>query len=1101
LAHIAFASYEISPTTAGGAGVFVRSAVEALLRDGHRVSVLLDIPDAEFERWQKEDSSDLPNRSCLRSVRVDAACTDMDTDRGAFPSEAHWRSRRFAHALAKLHAAVPVDFAEFFDYCGSAYYAAVQRAAEPAMFPPLIGVRLHNTIEVMDRRVASEFAPSRLYDYGLERAALSLADVVLSSGQAYWDEECASLYPGVTDARVQLSFPVRRPFPRVEGAGAGKDIVYVGRASTFKGMDRVLHAATALLGDDGLRGVLRRFVVIGPSETVSSSRGERELLSIGRGLAPDRLVLAGHQPEREIRRFFADAAVAIFPNRMESFCYAAHEAHLAGVPLIVSDTPTFRDHFVDGDTALFFNNTVGDLVAKLRHCLLDAELRDRLSRSVERYRDRYGRHDYGRHLATAPFAPTTTDIVSPGVVLVPTAEHPSVAQTDVAALADELPGAMIWRLEPAGPEEPDVLAFGRRWRILDSAGKVVPPSTQVLPAAIAFLAATTRKAAPFLATAARMLGNEPRIAAVFPAGTSPDGRRTTSEAPVLLERSGSIGHVILGAVQRTSPGATLADLFEDGTALTEIASLLRQRAAGGVLVDHPSLGFSSAGTSLPVSTTGATRRRLLRRFAWSVDRVLVADELAELSELSDRIHLTDLAAHEVGPPRTGELIVSVSAQPGPRGASSRATLLAVRRNPGSPSVPVAALECSGIWREVKTQDRPNPMIVGEGGRLVLPLADDPEVTVLLGPDQDAVSFSLDGQAARLDLQHAEYRQLTIRIRDLLVLAAVPGMVEPGFRTRSLLETRLAGNVLDMIPSGALCAELIETSGDGTLAQAMGFQASNQRLRVLPVGFRDDPSAVGRAIAARTCAVSLFGGPALVPVIDALLNGSAHVEVTYTLRPTFCWDAGGWEWLSSVARLAQRFGRRLRLRATQGAVTAGLRALNALVETADIVLPRASVTPPPGPVSLLLPAARTSVPSCGHIAAAAAQLYGSGEVGTIHLPKAETHTLKILEQFGVAHAVRQHNEAAELVTSLAGSRLLYCTPFADSCFDPLVLQVFSIGGLALSAPGPLRHADLVLRETLEVVAWEDPRQIVEHLRRAIVHYDQLIARLAETGAAA
>lgn len=1101
MAHIAFISYEIAPTTAGGVGVFVRSIVEALLRDGHRVSVILDIPAAQFEQWERTDSAELPNRACLRSMRVDQVCEDIGTDREAFPSEGHWRSRRFAHALAKLHAAVPVDFAEFFDYCGSAYYALVLRASEPDRYPARIAVRLHNTIEAIDRRTASEFAHERLYDYALERAALSLADAVLASGQAFWDAECASLYPNIHRNRVQTSFLVRRPYPRVNGAGRGPDVVYVGRASTVKGMDRVLHAAAAALSDDALRDVLRRFVVIGPSEMVSSSQSERELLSIAQGLPSDRLVFAGRRSEAEIRQFFADAAVAIFPNRVESFCYAAHEAHLAGVPLILSDTPAFRDHFLDGETALFFNNTVGDLVATLRRCLLDAPLRGRLSASVERHRDRYGRHDYAQHLEIPPFRQSASSVAAPGVVLVSVGEASTVTPAEVAALAGSLPSAAIWRLEPVRDDEPGVFAFGRRWKVIDATGRAVAPATQALPPAVVFLAAGTRNASAFLMSAVRILENEPRIAAVFPLGVTVEGRRRTSAAPMLLERCAAIGQDIFGAVQRSAAGGTLADLFEDGSSLTEVAALVRLRAAGGTLVDHPSLGLTRSDNSPVSCSPGLARRRLLRRFAWSVDRVLVADELAEFSELADRVSMATLDEDAQVLAVPGALTIRVPMQVKHNVEPHKASLLAVRRRPGGMLVPSHELYLTGAWREVQLPDRAHPMLIGEGGSLVLPMADDPEVTFLLGPDQSAISLSLEGRAVRLDLRHHEYFQLSLRVRNLFALAEVPGVVEPRFPARSLLQASLHEQICGAVSPGTARIVMLENDDDRPLALAMGVAVGSEVVKALPVAFRDEPSCIGRALSARVDTVAVFGGPGVLPLIEALLGASSSVEVIYTLRPAFSWNTGGWEWLSAAVRLAGRHAGRLRLRASHGAVAGGLRALGAPVDVAHIALPRPVVASPSGAANLLIPISRPSLPSCGHIAAAAAQLYGSGDIATIHLPRAETQTLKILEQFGVAHSVRLHDDTATLLANLAGTRLLYCAPFADGSFDPLTLAVFRAGGLALTAPGPLVHADPALREALEVVAWEDPRHIVEHLRDALRHYDELIMRLAATEAVA
>lgn len=207
MAHLLFVSYEISPITPGGVGTFVAGAVAALLRDGYRVTLLLDVAPNEFEAWQSEACRRISGHERIHSFRVQDLCSDLVEQRDDFPSEAHWKSFQFAHSLRAVHARIPVDFAEFIDYCGAAYYSLVGRLAEPAAYPTRIAVRLHNTIEIIDRRVGNEFQPFRTHDYALERAAIGLSDMVLTPGLRYWHEEAASLYP-IANERVQLSkFP------------------------------------------------------------------------------------------------------------------------------------------------------------------------------------------------------------------------------------------------------------------------------------------------------------------------------------------------------------------------------------------------------------------------------------------------------------------------------------------------------------------------------------------------------------------------------------------------------------------------------------------------------------------------------------------------------------------------------------------------------------------------------------------------------------------------------------------------------------------------------------------------------------------------------
>lgn len=1102
MSHIVFASYEIAPTTPGGVGVFVSAVAEALLRDGHRVTILLDVGETEFDLWIKKDSKLIFGHACIRSWRVEDHCQDIGSDRDAFPSEAHWRSFRFAHALARMHAEIPLDFVEFFDYCGAAYYTLVARAAEPHRYPSRIAVRLHNTIEIIDRRVGAAFERFRVHDYALERAALALADIVLTPGQRYWDDEASSLYAKVDATRVQCSFPVRRPLERVPGAGEGRDIIFIGRLSTFKGLDRFLHAAVALLGDQTLDALVRRFVVIGPGETVSSSQTESDILTIADGVPPDRLLMLGRLPESEIRRYFADAAVAVFPNRMESFCYAAHEAHMAGVPLILSDTPAFRDHFTDGVSALFFDGTVGGLVDKIRISFLDVALRRRLSDSVETNRSRYARHDYARHLAGVSFVPAPEKNARIGVVVVSSGSDASETRATVTELSTALPASIVWQIEPT--ESGGIRAFGTRWEVLDRSGRKVCAASQMLPPSVAFVAAGTGGAVTFLKTAATMLSNESRLGAVFPAQADADGLRQVSAGPFALEKIAETGSAVLGAVMRFAGRATLADLFEDGSDLTEITALLRCRERGGILVDHPLLG-PHTGRRRHLAGS-AMRTRILRQFAWSHDRVLIADELAERTALANRVQQVEASepyGNDEPTNRSNSMSLYVPQFGSAGGAANKVTIAALRHVPGGRLVEQDELRTTGRWRRVRVADRPQGLLVGEGGRLAVLGSGDPELTLLLGPDQGTAVVSRGGRSVRLNLRDANYWQVTIRVSDLFALCwAAEGNGTP-FPGQLLAHGGLADELSASVRQGGNVLTVFEAREDRVLTEATGALAG-QTGWVLPEVIRREPAALGLVAAGVVVkrglqCVKVYGGAAVLPMIEALLRCAPLTDVDYSLRPVLSWQAGGWEWLRATATLASRYPDRLRLHSALGVIQETLRLLGASVMKIPLPIPRPTVHPPPGRVALILPEHSPGVPSCGHIAVAAAMLCGDDGFSCVYVSRSETQAVRILERFGCGHRVSVYNEAEALITTLAGSRFLYCSPFADSAIDPSVMRAFALGGLALVTSGPLQFNDRELRRVLEIAHWEDSMHISAHLRQAIERYDELHNRLMSAAA--
>lgn len=102
------------------------------------------------------------------------------------------------------------------------------------------------------------------------------------------------------------------------------------------------------------------------------------------------VVEVGSVPESEIAAWYAAADVLAFPSVKEGFGLAALEAMAAGVPVVTSDLPVFREWMVPGRDALFA--PVGDaraLATALGEVLDDVELRARLVEAGRRLADQH----------------------------------------------------------------------------------------------------------------------------------------------------------------------------------------------------------------------------------------------------------------------------------------------------------------------------------------------------------------------------------------------------------------------------------------------------------------------------------------------------------------------------------------------------------------------------------------------------------------------------------------------------------------------------------------------------------------------------------------
>ena len=392
---ICFVALEIYPSTPGGAGILLYHTICRLLEDGFEVILLLDITHDEFVRLQTSDKFNYPNIECLHVYSLDDLCEGMRLPSSAFPDHQVWRSAQLATAMEKLIDRHSIDLLEFYDYCGPAYHFLATSAARRTN----VVIRLHNTIELIDRKVRNRPTPERLYHYAMERAQLAAADAVLTPGLHYFKEDVQPHYGTFVDPdRCLLSPPITRSFGEVTYNLDGRDVVFYGRLSTLKGLDTFLLGGSLALDDEAFSSWVDRILVIGPEETVASAVSLADMKANIPARHKHRFQFVGRRSHADLMEDLADTAFACFTSRSESYCYAAHELHLAGIPLIVRNTSAFLDHFTDGENTIFFDGTAGGLAKAMIQLAGDPQLRRALSASRSLNAPRYVRNYYPDHL-------------------------------------------------------------------------------------------------------------------------------------------------------------------------------------------------------------------------------------------------------------------------------------------------------------------------------------------------------------------------------------------------------------------------------------------------------------------------------------------------------------------------------------------------------------------------------------------------------------------------------------------------------------------------------------------------------------------------------
>lgn len=223
-----------------------------------------------------------------------------------------------------------------------------------------------------------------------QRAAILEPDVVLAVSHA-WRQTLEQdhgvrahvIRNGVDLARFSSPDRDRAAQLREQVGAAGRPLILsVGGIEPRKGSDTLVRALGEMKSGRDVSPVL---AVVG-GHSFQDHRPYRErvlrmLPELGLELDDD-VVLVGTVPDVDIPAWYAAADVLAFPSVKEGFGLAVLEAMSAGIPVVTSDLPVFREYLVAGrDAILVETGDVGGLAAALLSTLEDADLRRALVRA------------------------------------------------------------------------------------------------------------------------------------------------------------------------------------------------------------------------------------------------------------------------------------------------------------------------------------------------------------------------------------------------------------------------------------------------------------------------------------------------------------------------------------------------------------------------------------------------------------------------------------------------------------------------------------------------------------------------------------------------
>lgn len=564
---ICFVTYEIHPTTAGGCGVLIHHAAERLLAAGHSVIILIDTSRKNFEKFRDQDrlTFSVPDR--IRGYWVPEICKGMSEAGLAGASVFQKKSVRFAHALRHVLSREQVDFVEFFEYCGPAYYALLERLFDPTpASTPVLGSRVHGSIEVLDRHGDGFVADrSQFLLHSLERRALSLAETVLVPSRGYYENYYRDRY-ALPEGAVVVSSPPKLPFPPVRSrpdTNGEFTIAFIGRMFHLKGVDQLVHASVMLMKQrPDLRFTLDLIGYDAQDGPIGSYKDYLTTLIPER--LRDRFVFRGQLTHEEIARRLDHALFAVFPNRVESFCYALHEAYDAGVPVIINDLPAFRDFFTHEKNCLVYDGTAGALLSAMTRLIDEPATREAITHPFDvdeaPLGEFYSQPDARRPLA--PDAPVGTPLRPLVVVLgddSPLADWPALSALNRQTAS----GFETLALVPATPDGEETLWWlGRPWHVRDALGRPLEPSDVLTSDSLVVLRRDDRPDPHWLASCRRALA---RRADLGFSGTWL--RRGSAVEPGTLDIAPELypfeqGERLPRVLVRTAPGMLLSDALD-----------------------------------------------------------------------------------------------------------------------------------------------------------------------------------------------------------------------------------------------------------------------------------------------------------------------------------------------------------------------------------------------------------------------------------------------------------------------------------------------------------------------------------------------------------
>lgn len=1054
-----------------------------LLEAGHEVILLLDIPREEFVRFDAADKFNYPNPHNIRAYRVADHSSDCVYPNNSLDPE-YLRSIRIAAALSKVTERETLDLIEFYDYCGPSFHFL----ATPARSACAIAIRLHNTIELIDRKVRNGLTVSRLLHYQMERTQLSMVDGIFFPGRDYLNSEVRAIYPWLAEAKCQYSPPVLAPV--VKARPAGNDVIFYGRLSTFKGLDTFLAGASIALRDPGFSRWLGKFVVIGPEETVASALSLRDMKDVVPEPLRDRFRFVGRVSHSDLASYLDRSAFAVFANRIESFCYAAHELHCAGVPLIVSDTAAFRDHFVDGSTAVFFDSTAADLAEKIVSLAQDAALRSDLSRSGKRRVSSYWQNSYNEHISAIVRAEAFQEPIGITPIIFSNGDA-EVEQHTLRSLGKYVETAIILRSTDRG-----ILIGGRPF----VASSVRGDSVNLLPVeqVVLGLRAGDEVVSDWLRDATAVMARDSQIGALSSWESGSQGVQTNSDH--LLPEHTLTSRQGLRRLIRILPGLTFAELAAQIKIGGEVSLLLAARARGLAIMESPQVGIlTERSIATPTFHTSEVLKveydRFDRGYLAIATSVTSEDALFKSIE-SSSITVTDLRL--VGT-RLDATLCAVRSRP-----DFQPGEVWVRRcfaqNVGV-QTPWAECQISPEWEERGPQGQTPAMVTNWLGTLTFRASEQGAIELQAGPYCGAVEVTFSNHSHVLNLRRSKPCVLLCRLSDLAVLGGRINSVRSDIEVTATVERHVAS--LSTRPPELSKSLLVAGRDNWALTRSIlrSFALMPPTLQVDDLPGRGEDA--GRSVAYLLQLADVMSierliigaeSEASLSLIDCLVQTSRRPSLAILVGPIAHFYAGERD-ANATALLAAETFSIVRRRPKDITVVSADSGILEMFQRSGIAVEKLGLMPPiarishdaTAPLAVAVLKCSRVAPTSGHLVAAARLIADKFPEVLICLQASDEQAAKIAGTIGVRN-FRLFDSVAELSVLAQNRRAIALAAYPDALPPEEIGLAVKAGFLPIVGSGGL-WSDHGSFSQFSVTYWDNAYDIADAATRIATDWEK------------